>query len=639
MLPSDNKYHGKKGNMDGMQQIGTIVGGIWLAGVFLLGLDWLWPLYLLMNVLDMFTQIPILGTLLSWILSPISWLMGFANSGAPVVQQMAALQEQRLPAGQVSQYANSYVEQYGDAALMYAAHDGYPQIVQTLLSSRELGYRDVVDAADEHGNTALIYAAASGLQQTTSILLKSGADPDTPNHKEGRTPLMEACGAGHQAIATALLAAKANINALDSYGNTALHFAAYNGHYAIVRDLLKLNPRRDIKNTHGETAASYALKSGNKGIADLLNRPPKQAAGLDGKDEHDELAELMAGKDSKKSVGKKGEDDHVSNLMKMLGGGKDDKDTKKKDEEDDHISELMKLMGGNKEKEAKKEKEKEDPMSALMKMFGGKDEEEKKETAKKKEEDDLLSKLSKMIGKKEEASAADEGRIEELKKKHEEAELKNQKRIVELMEKSAEHQKKADEAEREARLHRLNATEMSFQLQSLQSKFEAAELQAMEEKRRAEQLLQEKQEISFEVDRHKSRADAAERERDLHMDASKRHQEKLSQTNSEVTEHLSRLEKSAQEANSLRDDLRKREEKIAEMERELAKLKTEAATGKTSVDTPAAQSAPAEAALATEPDAAQQAGIGSSVESDASLSADSAKESAAATEEVRHDES
>jgi len=49
-------------------------------------------------------------------------------------------------------------------------------------------------------------------------------------------------------------------------------------------------------------------------------------------------------------------------------------------------------------------------------------------------------------------------------------ELKAQKRILELMEAKAEHQKAAEEAQREARTHKFNITEMSPQLQSLQSK-------------------------------------------------------------------------------------------------------------------------------------------------------------------------
>jgi len=92
---------------------------------------------------------------------------------------------------------DSYVQQYGDAALIFASHDGYPQIVSSLLYNRELGYHELLDAADENGNTALIYAAAKGYRQTTSALLRAGADPDLANQGGGgRTALMEAAGSG-----------------------------------------------------------------------------------------------------------------------------------------------------------------------------------------------------------------------------------------------------------------------------------------------------------------------------------------------------------------------------------------------------------------------------------------------------------
>ena len=42
----------------------------------------------------------------------------------------------------------------------------------------------------------------------------------------------------------ALRLSKANVDAVDEYGNTALHYAAYHGHLSSVTELLKSNPRK-----------------------------------------------------------------------------------------------------------------------------------------------------------------------------------------------------------------------------------------------------------------------------------------------------------------------------------------------------------------------------------------------------------
>jgi len=647
----NDKNHGKKGpGADQMKQIGSVVVACWLGGVFILGYDWMWPFHIVLGALDLLTQIPVVGTLLGWVLTPLQWLLGFAYRGVPVVPQMGAMQEPRLPQGQVLTYANSYVQQFGDAALIMAASDGYSQIVTQLLTSRDAGYRDLLNAADENGNTALLYTAAKGFLQTTAILLKSGADPDVFNQAGGgRTPLMEAAGGGHQQIVAALMARKAQIDSMDDYGNTALHYAAYNGHLNCVRELLKGNPTRDAKNTHGETAASYAQKNKFKGIADLLNRPPShREMAAQQKDADDAISNLLGNKDAKKAGGdaEKKEDDHLSKLMKMFGkkdeekhekDGKDDlsdfmklaqKGQKEKDKskEEDKVSMLKKLFGVSDEKAKKAEED--DPSAALMKLLG------KTEDKQKNEQDDTVSKLAKLFGGGGKDTHADDSKLEQLKAKHEEMELKAQKRIVELMEAKAEHQKAAEEAQRESRMHKLNITEMSFQVQNLQSKVQSHELRAADEKARADQLMDEKQRLSLEADHHKNRADSAERERDMHMDASRRHQERLTQTHAEMSDHLSRLESKQREASQLRDDARQKDNRIADLELELQRLRSESAAAKAQASVVAAtEPLPPVAVAATvpvQPKAADSLLDARPVEESGSLPAEAAAAAAAA---------
>ena len=54
----------------------------------------------------------------------------------------------------------------------------------------------------------------------------------------------QAAGAGHKDIVAALRLSKANVDAADEFGNTALHYAAYHGHLSSVTELLKSNPRK-----------------------------------------------------------------------------------------------------------------------------------------------------------------------------------------------------------------------------------------------------------------------------------------------------------------------------------------------------------------------------------------------------------
>merc|ERR1719291_1564211 len=104
-----------------------------------------------------------------------------------------------------------------------------------------------------------------------------------------------------------------------------------------------------------------------------------------------------------------------------------------------------------------------------------------------------------------------EAQIATLKKQSEDAELKAQKRIVELLEKIADHQRARDEAEREARSHKMNVSEMAMRNQELHARHAASELEASEEKSRAERLHTELQDTRLEIERHRSRADSAER--------------------------------------------------------------------------------------------------------------------------------
>jgi len=271
------------------------------------------------------------------------------------------------------------------------------------------------------------------------------------------------------------------------------------------------------------------------------------------------------------------------------------------------------------------EEDPENPMSALMNNLKKLKDKSEDESGKKKESKHVkggaeeLHKRDEGFSPKLESSGisdserkALEDQVAKLKRQHEEAELKSQKRIVELLEKSSSQQKAVDDAEREARSHKLNISEMSMKVQDLESKHKAAELSATDERQRAEGLRSELESTRFEIDRHKSRADGAERERDLHMEAAKRHEDNLKRKHEEVSEHLGRIERQTREADDLRSQLRRREDEVAELRRKVLELGGSAAALSPSPNAeavPAGPGATAEAARA--PDAAD-AGAGAS---------------------------
>lgn len=501
-----NSRGGASSNPDeGLQKAALVFGGIWLLGMFA-GYSWWWPLSLVFEIIYAVLSTPPFSWVFGWILTPLSWIFGWAYRGVPLVEQMGALQELRLPADQVPTYADTYVHQYGDAALIFACHDGYPQLVQSLLSARELGYKDLLDAADENGNTALIYASAKGYRTVVSTLLRHGADPDIANQGSGgRSPLMESAGAGHKDVVASLRQANASLDLTDHFSNTALHYAAYHGHLPVVRELLLGSPRRDIQNSYGHTAASYAASNGHKAIVDLLNRAPTKM--------EQERADKL------KTVTKAAEEkDDPYGIASLFGSGS--KKAKEAKQVHGHAEDLH---------------QRDLDFAPKAENVGGG-----------------------LTGGGGAASMSDAERkalddeIARLKHQQDEAELRAQRRIVELLEQNSANQKALDEKDREKRAMELNVTEMTLRLQDFDSRQKSAELRFQEEKQRADRMAEEKVQMQLEVDRHRTRAESAERERDAHMEASRRHEDALRRKQDEVAEYLATIERKNNEMTELR---------------------------------------------------------------------------------------
>jgi ankyrin repeat protein len=75
--------------------------------------------------------------------------------------------------------------------------------------------------------------------------------------------LLDAAGAGDLARVKSLIAAKADVNAKDEYGLTALILASMGGHLDVVRALLAAKADVNAKSNHGGTALILASREGH----------------------------------------------------------------------------------------------------------------------------------------------------------------------------------------------------------------------------------------------------------------------------------------------------------------------------------------------------------------------------------------
>ena len=119
---------------------------------------------------------------------------------------------------------------------------------------------------------AVLYEDRRGLTQ----LLENGADPNARSDM-GTTPLLEVAKIGSWLSAARLLVKhKANLNAVDADGNTALHHAAFfrdrkrKGLPRLAKLLIKNNAELDIRNNAGESARDIAIKQEHWRVVGIL---------------------------------------------------------------------------------------------------------------------------------------------------------------------------------------------------------------------------------------------------------------------------------------------------------------------------------------------------------------------------------
>ncbi len=183
----------------------------------------------------------------------------------------------------------------GDRALLNAAKEGGPEVVQLLLQKgANPNARNIVpNSGDSAGDTALMYAVQGDFLKAVHLLLAAGADVKDVN-ESGQTVLMKAArvDAGsdvktHVAMLELLLKRGVEVNARDKEGKTALMHAAYEwfteaggvfSQVEVLRVLLEHGADVNAQDKQGDTTLMTAIKhsritpakSGNLDVVKLL---------------------------------------------------------------------------------------------------------------------------------------------------------------------------------------------------------------------------------------------------------------------------------------------------------------------------------------------------------------------------------
>lgn len=199
------------------------------------------------------------------------------------------------------------------APLLMAASGGDTDIAALLIDA---GAK--VEAANESGKTALMLAAEAGHEALANLLLKKGADPNTVQRGEklsGFSALHWAVSAGNASMARLLVEAGADLDARSAKGSTPLATAAQKKNLPLVKWLLVRGATLNTTNNYGLSALMIAF---NVGADDVVEYLLEQGAAIDQTDKSGNTVFMYAAASGRTKVVKRmmaqGVDIDVKNL-------------------------------------------------------------------------------------------------------------------------------------------------------------------------------------------------------------------------------------------------------------------------------------------------------------------------------------
>jgi ankyrin repeat protein len=129
---------------------------------------------------------------------------------------------------------------------------------------------NIINKISKDGYAPLTLACYHGNNEVAKYLIANVKDV---NSKSGYgTPLMAATVKKNTELVKLLLKYKANPNAVDQNGSTALHFSVIFSYEEIIKLLVASNAKSSLKDNRGNTALDYAKITGNEKIILLLKQ-------------------------------------------------------------------------------------------------------------------------------------------------------------------------------------------------------------------------------------------------------------------------------------------------------------------------------------------------------------------------------
>jgi ankyrin repeat protein len=127
---------------------------------------------------------------------------------------------------------------------------------------------NIINLQSKEGYTPLTLACYYSNNEVAKYLIKNVKDI---NSKSGfGTPLMAAAVKNNKELVALLLKNKANPDAIDKNGSTALHFSVIFNFEEIIKLLIASKANTTIKDNRGNTALDYATITGNKKLTQLI---------------------------------------------------------------------------------------------------------------------------------------------------------------------------------------------------------------------------------------------------------------------------------------------------------------------------------------------------------------------------------